>query len=107
MPNSGPVYRAPSAAPMTERFVTTGRTGGRMMIRSTVRRKPGQRRSPVESKHGDELSASGRWVRVHRIVDRRRNFYYEKVHDPETREVLRDVEEPLTEHRGRGSARKR
>jgi hypothetical protein len=31
-------------------------------------------------------------------------LYYEKILDPETREVLREVQEPLSEHRGRGDA---
>jgi hypothetical protein len=83
-----------------------GPNAAQMMVRSTVKRRPGQRKAPVESKQGDELSvATGRSVRVHRIIDRRRNLYYEKVHDPETRRVLHEVEEPLTEHRGHGSAR--
>jgi phosphoribosylamine-glycine ligase len=33
--------------------------------------------------------------------------YYERVVDPETEEVLRHCEEPLSEHFGRGSAKPR
>jgi hypothetical protein len=45
-------------------------------------------------------------MRVRRVVDRRNNYYYEKIHDPETREVVREVEQPLTDHRGRGDAKR-
>jgi hypothetical protein len=88
------------------RYIRFADSEARVMVRSTVRRRPDQKKTPVESKQGDELSVgTGRWVRVHRIIDRRRNLYYEKVHDPDTREILHEVEEPLTEHRGHGSAR--
>jgi hypothetical protein len=30
-------------------------------------------------------------MRLHRNIDRRSNRYYEKVHDPDTREVTREV----------------
>jgi len=46
-----------------------------------------------------------RFVRKIRILDRDNDRYVEKVVDPETGEVLRDVEQPLSEHQGRGSAR--
>jgi hypothetical protein len=88
------------------RYIRYLGSDARMMVRSTVKRRPGQKKTPVESKQGDELSvARGRWVRVHRIIDRRRDLYYEKIHDPETRKILHEVEEPLTQHRGHGSAR--
>jgi DNA-directed RNA polymerase subunit RPC12/RpoP len=86
----------------------TGPNAGHILISEKVQRKPGQKRSPSESIKGDIYSvAKGKMLRIHRIIDRRRNFYYEKVHDPDTREVLREVEEPLTEHRGHGSAKPR
>jgi len=46
-----------------------------------------------------------RWVQQVRIIDRRRDRYTEKVIDPETGEVMRDIEEPLSKHTQRGSAR--
>lgn len=78
-----------------------------MMMRSTVVKKPGRKRSPVETWNGDSYSvALKKMVRLTRIIDRRRNLYYEKVQDPETREVLHEEEEhPLTEHRGHGDGR--
>jgi hypothetical protein len=92
-----------------ERFFRwTGENAGYITMRSTVRRKPGQRRSPFEELSGDVYSHSlGRMVRIHRTIDRRRDLYYERVLDPDTREVLREIEEPLSQHRGRGSAKLR
>lgn len=46
-------------------------------------------------------------MRKVRILDRDNNRYVEKVVDPETGEVLRDVEEPLSEHQERGWAKPR
>jgi hypothetical protein len=85
----------------------TGANAGHATLRLTVEKKPGDRRRPVEELSGDVYSQSlGRMVRIHRIIDRRRDAYYERVLDPETREVLREVDEALTEHRGRGSAKR-
>jgi hypothetical protein len=91
-----------------ERFFRwTGENAGFITMRTTVRRDPGQRRSPVEELGGDVYSHSlGRMVRIQRIIDRRRDLYYERVFDPETREVLREIEEPLSQHTGRGSAKR-
>ena len=48
--------------------------------------------------------ARHKWMQVHQLVDRRGNRYVKKVEDPETGEVLRDVDEPLTDHQGYGSS---
>jgi hypothetical protein len=62
--------------------------------------------------HVQKLGASffrltGRWHLLHRVIDRRNNRYYERIEDEETGEVVRLVEEPLTEHQGRGDARRK
>jgi uncharacterized protein (DUF1697 family) len=41
------------------------------------------------------------------IADRRNNRYRKLVTDPETGEVVRDVDKPLTEHAGHGDARRK
>jgi hypothetical protein len=51
------------------------------------------------------IQANGTWAHVYRFIDRDDDLYLEYVHDHEGREVRR-VSEPLTEHRGRGSARR-
>jgi len=72
-----------------------------------VIRESGQKRSPCEEKSGLEVHrASGevRWLR--RVFDRRNGRYYELVVDPQGN-VVREVDEPLSAHQGRGSARRR
>ncbi|MGE4057163.1 MAG: hypothetical protein AB7F99_20440 [Vicinamibacterales bacterium] len=53
----------------------------------------------------DWSQALQRFVRKVRILDRDNDRYVEKVIDPATGDVLRDVEEPLSEHQGHGSAK--
>lgn len=66
----------------------------------------GQVKPYLERRDGADWShALQRFVRKVRILDRDNDLYVEKVVDPETGEVLRDVEEPLSEHQGRGSAK--
>jgi len=43
---------------------------------------------------------------VELAVDRIRNRYYERIIDKESGEVVREVDEPLADHVGRGSAKK-
>ena len=70
-------------------------------------RTPGERRPFVEGKYGDDLHrASGTWSRLWRTIDRRRNRYQERIVDADGA-VVRDVDEPLTDHRGRGSAKRK
>lgn len=69
-------------------------------------RSPGERKPFFEQRTGDDLFRKARrWMVLNRIIDRRRNRYFESVEDPETGAVLRHVDEKLTDHRGRGSAR--
>lgn len=48
---------------------------------------------------------TGRLHNVNRTIDKRNDQYDEIITDAETGEVVREVHEPLSEHRGRGSAR--
>jgi hypothetical protein len=65
-----------------------GPNAGRILMSSTVVRKPGQKRSPIEERHGDVLEQStGRWLRITRIIDRRNNRYYEKILVKRSRKV--------------------
>lgn len=69
---------------------------------------PGRVKPFMELKQGDSFSTSrGRWMHLFQIVDRRNNRYRKLVTDPETGEVLRDVDKPLTEHTGHGDARRK
>ena len=44
---------------------------------------------------------------VQRHINRDGDSYYERIINKETGEVVREVKEPLSEHRGRGSAKKK
>ena len=43
---------------------------------------------------------------IERSINRDSNEYYERIMKKDTGEVVREVSEPLTEHQGRGSAKK-
>lgn len=59
-----------------------------------------------EASAGVEISKNlGRFVTKTRLIDKVADRYVERIFDPVTGEVLRDVDELLSEHRGRGSAR--
>lgn len=68
----------------------------------------GKRRWFIETFTGaDSSHALQRFVREVRILDRDNHGYVKKVVVPETAEVLRDVEEPLSEHWRHGSTKPR
>jgi hypothetical protein len=48
---------------------------------------------------------TGRLSVIDRNIDRLGDRYQERIVDAETGEVIREVDEPLSEHRGRGDAR--
>jgi len=69
-------------------------------------REPGKKRPSFETVSGDSFHhATGSWNKLSRTIDRRNNQYKEHVVDENGR-VVRDVEEPLSEHQGHGYAKK-
>jgi hypothetical protein len=71
-------------------------------------KSPGEKKPFMEQKIGDSYSwARDRWMDLVRVIDRRNDRYRESVVDQVTGEVVREVDEPLSEHTGRGSARQR
>ena len=44
---------------------------------------------------------------LERVIDRAKNWYRELITDPKTGKVVRYCEEPLSNHRERGSAKKK
>ncbi len=48
---------------------------------------------------------NNRLVEKYRLVDKNKNLYKEKIIDKETGEIIKDVEEPLDQHQGHGSAK--
>jgi hypothetical protein len=70
-------------------------------------RRPGWKRPIFESKSGDDFHvASGEWRKFSRAIDREHDRYTEYITDA-AGNVVRDVDQPLSEHRGQGSARRR
>ena len=55
---------------------------------------------------GPEMSASGRMVNKERHWDKNSDWYFERIADAETGEVIHECEEPLSQHREHGSAKK-
>jgi hypothetical protein len=61
----------------------------------------------VESFHGDDYHYdSSEWRRVSRVIDREHDRYTERILDA-AGNVAREVDEPLSEHRGHGAAKRR
>jgi uncharacterized Zn finger protein (UPF0148 family) len=71
-------------------------------------RRPGKSKIRVESVSGDDLyRKTGEWNKLERSIDRANNRYREKIVDPRTGAVLSTVDEPLDQHQGHGSAKRK
>lgn len=69
-------------------------------------RRPGHKKPILESVSGGDLYRdSGQWNHLTREIDRENNRYKEVILNPNTGEVIRSVDEPLTKHTSRGSAK--
>ena len=69
-------------------------------------RRPGIKKPIYEEVSGDDLHRNTRlWSKLVRIIDRQNNRYVEKITNAETGECIRSVDELLTAHKGRGSAK--
>jgi ribosomal protein S27AE len=69
-------------------------------------KRRGYKKPIYESISGDDLHRkSGEWNKLTREIDRENNRYREIIVNPTSGEVLRNVDEPLSEHTGRGSAK--
>jgi hypothetical protein len=67
-------------------------------------KRPGNKKPIYESVSGDDLfRATGQWNKLTREIDRENDLYKELIINGETGEVIRDCQEPLTEHVNRGS----
>ena len=69
-------------------------------------KRPGIKKPIYECVSGDDLHRdSGQWNKLTREIDRENNRYRELIVNPESGETIRECDEPLTEHFGRGSAK--
>lgn len=70
-------------------------------------RRPGRSRPYFEAVCGADLHRkTGRWMHKSRIIDRENDLYQELVVDPGTGNVVHECREPLSAHRGHGTARR-
>ncbi|WP_155803355.1 hypothetical protein [Bordetella sp. FB-8] len=75
-------------------------------VKATNTKMSGKRKMRRHLQTGSQWSTSlEKMVEKVRDIDRDADAYYERVVDPDTGEVLRHCEEPLSEHFGRGSAK--
>ena len=66
----------------------------------------GKRKVFLQGEAGDELRhATQRWTVISRRIDSENDHYDEVITAAETGKVLHECHEPLSEHRGHGSAR--
>ncbi|MEN3974782.1 hypothetical protein [Emcibacter sp. SYSU 3D8] len=78
---------------------------------SMKHRRPGERQGKKKSAIAESFDGweynrdENDWVRVSRSVDRLNDWYRETITTRDGR-ILRDVSEPLSQHRGRGAARR-
>jgi hypothetical protein len=71
-------------------------------------RSPDRGRPRYEAVEGDDLSLkSGIWMKIYRIIDRANNWYHERILNPRTNKVVHECDEPLDEHTGHGSDRRK
>ena len=69
-------------------------------------KRPGFKKPIYESVSGEDLyRATGQWHQLTREIDRENNRYRELIENPQTGQVVREVDEPLTDHVARGSAK--
>lgn len=80
----------------------TARTKLRMKARNATGGRPF-----LERIEGDDLDRkSGKWMQFERLIDRAKNWYSEKVTDPKTGRIIHECQEPLSDHKGHGTAKK-
>jgi len=76
-------------------------------IKGKVKRR-GFRRSIKEFKVGDDLHRkSGKWHHREMDIDRENNQYKEVVKDKITGKIIHKCKEPLSKHKGHGSAKRK
>ena len=69
-------------------------------------RKNGEKEVITRITQGDDLYRdTGKWNHLERVIDRENDYYSEKITDPLTGEIIKECNEPLSEHKGHGSAK--
>jgi hypothetical protein len=81
-----------------------GRVAGKSLTRTGTKKKG---KYDHEALHGHEFNIAGNLMHKERIFDRKNNLYKERVVNTDTGEVIREVEHPLSDHTGHGSAKRK
>lgn len=69
-------------------------------------KEPGVKNPVVDHFSGFEFTHNTRTFSERiRVIDRKRDWYYEFVRDPKTGEIIHECSEPLSQHFGHGSAK--
>ena len=80
---------------------------GRLLAKAKSRFSPRRKgRHEREELRGSEYSVDGEVMLKVRIIDRTNDRYLETVTNERTGEIVRHIEEPLSRHTNRGTARK-
>jgi hypothetical protein len=83
------------------------RAGVRAKARSGEAGKPGGKPWLTTMSEPSWSHARQKWMHREKTENRRDNRYTEVVKDPDTGEIVHEIDEPLTDHRGHGSARRK
>jgi hypothetical protein len=96
----------PSQGPADQQIVFEDQGQGFDKFRVDVRRGERGKVKPYRvTVTGDEFHRdTGERRRVERVIDREQGRYWERITDPAGK-VVREVEEPLRDHRDRGAAK--
>jgi hypothetical protein len=71
-------------------------------------KKEGQKKPSVEFKKGNEFyKENGEWRDRYRSFDHENDDYEETIIDKKTGKVIKQCKEPLSQHQGHGSAKKK
>jgi len=104
-----PDHRAPCMNCGSRKRIYSISINEKMVMRGGIGmsvKRPGGKRPYIEDRSVPDFSKS-REKLVHReqVIDRDNDRYLERVKDYESGEVIHHCEEPLSEHRGHGSAK--
>lgn len=99
-PQCGETMRSYKAA-----FTATGVGTASMRLKA---RRPGVKDPIAEGRYEPSVQrTTGLVMNLERFIDRLRNSYHEKVTNPKTGEVVHQCDEPLSNHQGHGSAKRK
>ena len=83
--------------------VKIGRVAAKGVTRTGARR--GNGKYECEALKGNEFNIDGHMMRKERIIDHQNDRYIEIVVNEDTGKTVRQIDESLSQHRGRGSAK--